>query len=176
MTAWSVAPLSMSVMKQQKYSPKHGPISFFPAQSFPTFFLSFKKKMFNASPGSRKNTFHSLSRGLRPNQGHLQVSPAGEREVWKRAWKLILDQNSWATWPLSSFPQLQRRLFLWHFFLITQRRSRWERAPMAVTPTQPSYQPLVLESQTPGLSTRFFSRWKAGKKKTCLQRKETHQS
>lgn len=72
-----------------------------------------------------KDTFHSLGRRLRLNQGHFPVYPL-VTEVWKRAWKLILDQNSWATWPLSSFPQLHRRLFLWHFFLCTQS-ARWLR-------------------------------------------------
>lgn len=143
-------------------------LGFFSTQSLPTFPFPWTK-MLNASPGTRKDTFHSLSGGPRPNQGHLQVSPA-EREVWKRAWKLILDQNSWATWPLSSFPQLQRRLFLWHFFLIAQR-SRWEREPMAVTPTVPLYLPPIVQSQMPGKkkTLRKSTILKKKIKKKCMQ-------
>lgn len=175
MTAWSVAPLSMSVMKQQKYSPKHGPIGFFSAQSFPTFFLSFKKKMFNASPGSRKDTFHSLSRGLRPNQGHLQVSPlereksGNERENWSLTktrglldpWAVFHSCSGGYFYGISSSSLrggADESEHLWPWRPLSRRISR-----------------LYWKARRPSWALGF-SHFGKQEKKSCLQLKETHQS
>lgn len=139
--------------------------------NFFPFSLTEKKNVFNASPGSRKDTFHSLSGGPRPNQGHLQVSPP-EREVWKRAWKLILDQKLVGYLTPEQFSTAAAEViftaFLPHHSEEQMRASTYGRDAHPAVVSAPG------AGKPDGLLTLDSMRRK--KKKTCSQLKEIHQS